>query len=185
MNRIIRSHTYYTSLLNAKGHDDGYFNPQMAEYSPCLGIFAPWKSAPAPTAVIRRHFAHDITAFWYKDIGPGDCDDADGDEESDRRDHLMMIAIPDDDEKDDDAKSTESTSTPLSVELVVNGHRAQREEAAPHREVHDEHHHKERESSVSLSKSYRSKHAKPFELHLNGGKKRGGTALTKLYSGLC
>ena len=139
----------------------------MQRNSPWLNIFAPWKAAPAPTSVIRRHFISDITKFWYKDVV---------EEESEHND----LNANSDEEYDhhDDAKST-SDSTSISVDLVVNGHRAPREP--------DRRDDKARESSMSRSqsKSYLRGKRRPFDLKLNsGGTANKGTALRKVYSGL-
>ena len=69
MDRVIRSHSYYTAFLNAAGPADGFCNPQMKRWSLCIFICAPWKAVVAPTEIINWFFVNDITGFWFKDEG--------------------------------------------------------------------------------------------------------------------
>jgi len=67
MDRIIRSHSYFTAFLNSAGPADGFCNPHMRRWSLCTFLFAPWKVPPVPTRWIHWLFVSDITAFWFKD----------------------------------------------------------------------------------------------------------------------
>ena len=68
MNRLIRSHTYYTSVLNGSGRKSGYNNPQMDEWNCCEFIFAPWKALPANSDIIIKHFVQDTNKHYFIDI---------------------------------------------------------------------------------------------------------------------
>ena len=66
MDRIIRSHTLYTAVLNSAGQDDGWINPETREWNLCIFICAPWKMIPIPTAVVHQFVAADVADFWFK-----------------------------------------------------------------------------------------------------------------------
>eukprot|EP01084_Bolivina_argentea_P246771 412921_1 len=99
-NRIIRSHTYYTSALNASGHDASITAPQMAKWNYFDFICIPWKSAPISQKVFRRHFANDLLDFYF-------CNDEEYEDVYDER--LIYDLIEEDEEKEKEN----------SIELVI------------------------------------------------------------------
>ena len=68
LNRIIRSHTYYTSFFNAKGTSESYTSPQLKQWNLCEFIFAPWKILPASSDIIIPKLFNVVTDFYFKDM---------------------------------------------------------------------------------------------------------------------
>ena len=72
MDRVIRSHSYYTAFLNSAGPGHGYCQPQIDRESCCLFFCAPWKIVPIQSSDVHEIFSNDITSFWFKHKVDGD-----------------------------------------------------------------------------------------------------------------
>ena len=68
---VVRSHSYYTAILNAAGMAGGVLNPHfkknLGDVSMCEFLLSPWKASPTPLQVFREHVASDVTNHYFID----------------------------------------------------------------------------------------------------------------------